>query len=64
MKTKRLLVALLALSLCGGWAALGTFDATAEKPVLLADDDPCGPPDPDPGPGPGPGDSMPGKLTA
>ena len=64
MKTKRMLAALLALSLCGGRAALGTFAGPAEKPVLLADDDPCAPPDPDPGGGDPPADNMPGKLTA
>ena len=63
MKTKRMLAALLALSLCGGWAALGTFAGPAEKPVLLADD-PCDPDETDPGGGDTLAENMPGKLTA
>ncbi|MGE9289508.1 MAG: hypothetical protein ACQKBT_00875 [Puniceicoccales bacterium] len=65
MKTRTILVALLALGLLGGLAAVNLNFQFAEKPMFLVsegcdeDDD-----DNDDGPGPGPGDAMPSEILA
>lgn len=65
MKTRTLLVALLALGLLGGWAAVNLNFSLADRPLFLIsegcdeDDD-----DNDDGSGPGAGDTMPSEILA
>jgi len=65
-KIKTLLASLLAVGFMAGASGLvwnGTV--SVNEPVLVAEDDGCGPPpDPDPGGGGNPGDNMPNEIPA